>query len=114
VPPRDWTLRIRDILDSIEAIRQYTAGMDFEAFRADRRTVDAVVHNIAVIGEAAGNVSADVRNARPEIPWQLMRDFRNVVIHRYFGIDRKIVWDTIQNDLPALVPTLRKLLREET
>ncbi len=114
MPPRDWTLRIRDILDSIEAIRQYTAGMDFEAFRADRRTVDAVVHNIAVIGEAAGNVSADVRNARPEIPWQLMRDFRNVVIHRYFGIDRKIVWDTIQNDLPALVPTLRKLLREET
>ena len=114
MPPRGWTLRVRDILDSIEAIRQYVAGMDFQAFCADRKTVDAVARNLAIIGEAAGNVPAEIRDRQEEIPWQVLCDFRNVVVHRYFGIDRKIVWDTLQNDLPVLVPALRKLLEQET
>jgi len=114
VPPRDYRSRVRDILQSIEAIRQYVAGMDFQAFCADRKTVDAVVRNIAIIGEAAGNVPAEIRDRQEEVPWQVLCDFRNVVVHRHFGIDRKIIWDTLRNDLPVLVPALRRLLEQET
>lgn len=113
MPPRDWKMRIRDILDSIEAIRRYTEGMDYETFSGDQKTVDAVVRNIIVIGEAGNNVSADIANAHPEIPWKVMRDFRNVVVHVYFGIRKEILWDTIQDDLPPLVGLLQKLLEEE-
>jgi len=113
VPRRDWKMRIRDILDSIEALCEYTIGMDYEAFSRDRKTVDAVVRNIIVIGEAANNVPAGVSEAHPEIPWKVMRDFRNVVVHIYFGVDIKTVWNTVQNDLPPLAPLLRKLLEDE-
>ena len=110
MPPRGWELRIRDILDAAAAIREYVAEMDFDAFCADRKTIDAVVRNITVIGEAAGHMPRELWDAHPEVPWKLMRDFRNVVVHVYFGIDKKIVWDTVQNDLPRLIPLLERLL----
>lgn len=113
MPPRDWKMRIRDILDSIEAVRQYTAGLDYETFSDDRKSVDAVVRNMTIIGEAANNVPVDLMNAHPEIPWKLLRDFRNVVVHVYFGVNTNIVWDTVQNNLPPLVSLLQKLLDEE-
>jgi hypothetical protein len=69
VPPRDWKQRIADILEAIERIQRYTRGMDLDSFSADDRTVDAVVRNITVIGEAARSVPDDVRRAHPEIPW---------------------------------------------
>ncbi len=110
MPPRDWKMRIRDILDSIEVIREYTAGMDYETFCDDQKTIDAVVRNMTIIGEAANNVPVEVTDAHPEIPWRLMRDFRNVIVHVYFGVDANIVWDTTQNNLPPLVEPLKKLL----
>jgi uncharacterized protein with HEPN domain len=113
VPPRDWRLRLRDILDAIAAIQEYTAGMDFESFCQDRKTVDAVVRNFTVIGEAAAHIDPDEADAHPEIPWQVMRDMRNVVVHRYFGIDRRIVWDTLRDDLPPLVALLEALLEDQ-
>ncbi len=113
MPPRDWKMRIRDILESIEVIREYTAGMDYETFCGDRKTIDAVVRNMIIIGEAANNVPVEVTDAHSEIPWRLMRDFRNVVVHIYFGVDVNIVWDTTQNNLPPLVSLLQKLLEQE-
>lgn len=68
MPPRDWTLRIADILDAIAAIREFTAGMDYDAFTRDRKTLDAVLRNFTVIGEAARYVPDDVTAAHPEIP----------------------------------------------
>ncbi len=113
MPPRNWKMRIRDILDSISAVQEYTSGMDFEAFSKDRKTVDAVVRNITIIGEASRNVPADKVGAYPEVPWKLMRDFRNVVAHVYFGIPERVLWDTVQDDLPPLVPLLQKLLQKD-
>jgi uncharacterized protein with HEPN domain len=103
-------MRIEDILDAIAAIQEYTCGMDPGTFAKDRRTVDAVLRNITIIGEAAGHVPPDVADAHPHIPWRVMRDFRNVVVHAYFGIQLSILWDTIQDDLPPLVIPLKKLL----
>jgi uncharacterized protein with HEPN domain len=112
MPPRKWDLRIRDILASIGRIMEYTRDMDFEHFRCDTKTVDAVVRNFEIIGEAAANVPEEIAVDHPEIPWQDMRDMRNVLAHEYFGINENIVWDTIQDDLPPLVPQLINLLQK--
>ena len=113
MPPRDWKLRIKDILDAINAIQGYTESMKYKTFVADRKTVDAVIRNLTVIGEAAGHVPDDIISDNPDISWRDMRDMRNFVIHEYFGISDKIIWDTVQNNLPPLIPLLKSLLRSE-
>jgi uncharacterized protein with HEPN domain len=113
VPPREWKLRVADILESISAIQEYVHGMDYRAFHDDRRTVDAVVRHLAIIGEAAGSVPEHITSAHPGIPWRRMRDVRNVVVHVYFAVRKDVLWGTIVNDLPPLVPLLRRLLEVE-
>jgi uncharacterized protein with HEPN domain len=105
-------MRVEDILDAIAQIQAYVAGMTFDAFQADRKTIDAVVRNITVIGEAANNVPPAIADKHPEIPWKLMRDFRNVVVHRYFGLDLNVIWDTVQVEIPPLVEPLQRLLAD--
>ena len=109
MPPRNWKMRVEDILDAIARTQEYTRSMTFEAFCQDHKTIDAVIRNLTVIGEAAANIPDDVADWHPEIPWRQMRDFRNVVVHIYFGVDLKVVWDTLQTDLPPLIETLRSL-----
>jgi len=111
MPSRDWTLRIADILDAIAAIRGFTDGMGYAAFIRDRKTVDAVLRNFTIIGEAARHVPDEVTAAHPEIPWQDMRDMRNVIMHAYFGVNLLIIWDTIQGNLPPLIKPLEELLQ---
>jgi uncharacterized protein with HEPN domain len=108
--PRLWIERIRDILDAIEEIQEFTRSMSFVQFRDDPKTLKAVALNIIIIGEAAGFVPEDFAEAHPEIAWSLMRGMRNRLVHDYFGIDPQILWDTIWNDLPSLVEPLKKLL----
>jgi uncharacterized protein with HEPN domain len=112
MPHRKWELRIRDILTSIERIMEYTRNLDYENFLSDTRTVDAVVHNFEIIGEAVAHLPEEIVAGNPEIPWQDMRDMRNVLAHEYFGINEKIVWQTIQDDLPSLVPQLKNMLHK--
>ncbi|MCK9357480.1 MAG: DUF86 domain-containing protein [Dehalococcoidia bacterium] len=113
MPPRDWSFRIRDILDAIAAVRSYTDGMDFAEFASDRRTVDAVVRNVEIIGEAAAHVPRSVVQSHPEIPWAEMRAMRNVIVHEYYGVTDRILWDTVQTNLPQLVVPLQGLLPAE-
>ena len=111
--PRIWTGRIEDMLDAASAIDEFTEGMTFASFSADRRTVDAVVRNIEIIGEAARHVPDEARACYPAIPWQKMADMRNVVIHNYVNVDRETVWDVARNQLPPLVPLLLEILERE-
>jgi len=110
VPHRDWKIRINDMLNALEAIRLYTQNMNFDDFIADRKTVDAVVRNLIIIGEAASRLPDDISMNYPGIPWYEMRGMRNFVIHEYFGISDKILWETVQSDLPPLVPQLKQIL----
>ena len=108
--PRDWKDRIRDILDAIAEILKFTRGMDFESFRKDDKTIRSVEMNFIIIGEAANQIPDEIEEKHTEIPWSLMRAMRNRIVHVYFKGDEKLMWDTVQNDLPPLIPELEKLL----
>ena len=109
--PRGWYERVQDILDAIAEIQVFTRGMDFDAFRADAKTVKAVELDFIVIGEAANQIPAEIEALHPQVPWSLMRAMRNRLVHVYFSVDERLLWETVQNDLPALVPALQSLLR---
>ena len=104
------------ILLAIDNILEYTAGLDAGQYFADRKTQDAVVRNLEVIGEACNNVlrrHPDFAAAHPGVPWKPAYEMRNALAHGYFTVDHQIVWNTITQDLPgvrAAVATLRKQL----
>ena len=108
--PREWVERIRDILDAISEIQAFTMGMNYDAFKADAKTIRAVELDFIVIGEAANQLPADIEERHPEIPWSLMRAMRNCLVHVYFAVDPRLLWDTIHNDLPVLVPPLQAII----
>jgi uncharacterized protein with HEPN domain len=108
--PRDWRDRVRDILEAIAEIRKFTRGMDFESFREDDKVIRAVEMNFIIIGEAANQIPEEVEEKYINIPWSIMRAMRNRIVHVYFKIDEKLMWDTIENDLPPLIPQLEKLI----
>ena len=103
--PRDWRDRIRDILDAIAEIQRFTQGMTYEDFDRDDKTVRAVEMNFIIIGEAASQIPEEIEEQYTTIPWNLMRAMRNRIVHVYFKVDEKLMWDTIQNDLPPLAPS---------
>ncbi len=107
---RDWRDRIRDILEAIAEIQRFTHGVTYESFRGDDKSIRAVEMNFIIIGEAASQIPEEVEEKYPNIPWNLMRAMRNRIVHAYFNVDEKLMWDTIQNDLPPLIPLLEKLL----
>jgi uncharacterized protein with HEPN domain len=94
----------------METIEKYTEGMSFEDFSADRKTVDAVMRHLIVLGEAAARMPDHMCEDHPEIPWYEMRGMRNFVVHEYFNVNDKILWNTIKENLPPLIPPLKKLL----
>ncbi len=110
MPVRDWKFRIADILEAVQDSLEITREMSYEAFCQDKRALKVVLYNLAVIGEAARNLPEEVTARNPAIPWREMGDMRNVVIHEYFGIDSKILWETIENELPPLVDKLKDIL----
>jgi uncharacterized protein with HEPN domain len=112
VSTRSWIERVQDILDAINEILYFTRGLDLKAFQHDTKTIKAVELNFVIIGEAAAHISNDVQAVYPQIPWRLMRNMRNCLVHVYFAIDPLIVWNTIQNDLSPLIPLLEALLQE--
>ena len=99
---RDFKLYLDDMIEAIRAIREYTGGMTFESFAADRKTVDAVVRNLEIIGEAARNLPDEIKDNNADIEWRKIVGLRNLLIHEYFGISKPVVWDIVQNKLDLL------------
>jgi uncharacterized protein with HEPN domain len=109
---RRWKLRIRHILTAIAQNLQYTAGMTFEDFGSDEKTLKAVAWNLTMIGEAARLVPSEVESAYPEVPWATIRGMRNHIVHGYDVIDWEIVWTVVHDELPPLVPIFERILAE--
>ena len=102
-------LLVDDIINSGNKILVYTNDLSFESFIADDKTVDAVVRNFEIIGEAATRLPEDFREKFPDIDWHRIRGFRNRIIHDYIGIDYEIVWQIKELFLPELLKKLKKI-----
>ncbi len=111
--PRNWEIRITDILQCIEHITAYTQDMTQSEFQTGQKTIDAVLPNLEIIGETVRHVPEDVTNKYREIPWDEMRAMRNIVIHEYFGVNLNIIWHTTQVNLPSIVDQLEEILEQE-
>ena len=111
---RDYTDYINDILTSIEEVKDFTNGMTIDNFLKDKKTSNAVIRSLEVMGEAAGKIPEELRAKVPEVPWAKMSGMRNKLIHEYFGVDLEIVWSVVQEELPPLESPLKKLLSEES
>jgi uncharacterized protein with HEPN domain len=99
---RDWKILFADILESIGKIEQYTQGITFDEFIRDSMTIDAVVRNIEIIGEASKMVPEDIKQKNPDIPWKKLNGIRNRIVHEYFGVDVNIIWFIVSNELLQL------------
>ena len=91
-----------DICEALDRIEQYISGMSFDVFSKDRKSVDAVVRNLEIIGEASNRLPADFKNSHSQIEWHKVVGLRHRIVHEYFGIDLQIVWQILQKDLPSL------------
>ena len=109
MPKRDPDLLVQDMLDCLRKIEFYTAGMDHAAFLDDVKTIDAVVRNLEVLGEAARQVPDDFASRHSDLPWRKIAGLRNRIVHDYFGLDIEIIWQIIQHDLPPLKARLENL-----
>ncbi len=108
--PRTWRFRLEDIDCSLDMISQYVEGLEYESWEKDRKTIDAVIRNIEIIGEAASHLPDEFKELHIDIPWYQMKGMRNMLIHEYFGVDIDVLWKTIQEDLPVLKIKIQKLL----
>ena len=109
---KDDLVRLRHMLDAAQEARTFAAGKARQDLNTSRMLVLSLLKDIEIIGEAASQVSPQTRSTTPEIPWQDLVGMRNRLVHAYFNIDLDIVWDTVCNDLPALIVTLEKVIQE--
>lgn len=107
--PRDSKFRLDDIIEALQRIEKYTEGLDYDGWKKDEKTIDAVIRNLEIIGEAANYVPELIQEKYSEIPWSQMRAMRNVLIHEYFGVDVDILWHTISEELPDLKNKLQAI-----
>mgnify|MGYP001603851909 CR=1 FL=1 len=106
---KEWLI---DINEAIERVMEYTSKLKDSDFFDDKKTQDAVVRNLEIIGEASGKISEDLRSANPNIPWKTLSGVRNRLIHHYFGVNIDIVWSIAKEDLPELHKNILRLTKE--
>ncbi|WP_183577431.1 DUF86 domain-containing protein [Mucilaginibacter sp. X5P1] len=109
---RQPKLLLEDILESAEKINTYTINLTYEEFIVDSKTIDAVVRNFEIIGEAANRLPDELKENNTELDWFKIRGLRNRIVHNYFGIDHKIIWSTKEIYLPQLIIQIKQLLNK--
>lgn len=106
---RTTKLFFEDILTAINDIENFTQGMTFDIFENDKKTIQAVVRSLEIIGEAANHIPKNIKDKYLDIPWRDMITMRNKVLHEYFGVDEEVLWQTINEDLLPLKEKIKKL-----
>lgn len=110
---RTYRMYLEDIQTAMRRIAEYIEGLSFADFKRDYKTVDAVIRNFEIIGEAAKNLPSDFKQKHSEIPWDEMYLLRNKVSHEYFGVDYEIIWDVASNYLPENRNQIELILSKE-
>lgn len=110
MPKRSSKLLLEDILTAIMKIERYVTGLDQTAFLNDEKTVDAVIRNLEIIGEASRQLPDDFKANHDDIPWHEIAGLRNRIVHDYMGVDLEIVWYIIDQELDPLKARIQKLL----
>jgi len=108
--PRDFKLYLEDIIECIGNINEYVSEFTFVRFSKDKKTIDAVIRNLMIIGEASRNIPNEIKDNNQEINWRGIIGLRNILIHDYYGLTLKIIWDIIQNELPLLRKQIKGIL----
>jgi uncharacterized protein with HEPN domain len=109
---RQPKLLLEDIIESAEKIILYTKSLTYNEFVADSKTIDAVVRNFEIIGEAANRLPDDLKDSDEKIDWHKLRGLRNRIVHNYFGINYSIIWSIIEDYLSELIIQIKELLNE--
>jgi uncharacterized protein with HEPN domain len=108
---RNYAMYLQDILVAMTRIAEYLEGYDFDQFKKDYKTVDAVIRNFEIIGEASRKLPDHIKENNPDLPWDEMYLLRNKVSHEYFGIDYEIIWDVCINHLPENRKQIQSILK---
>jgi len=103
---------INDILKSSEKVLSLTQNTTFDDFIANWVAVDAVIRNLEIIGEAVKHIPPGIKQKYPDIEWKKMAGLRDILIHEYFGINYKILWDIVKNKIPELKAQIAKISKE--
>ncbi len=106
---RGYRIYIDDILEAIKKIESYTENFSYEEFARNKMVTDAVVRNLEIIGEAVKKIPPEIKAKHPEIEWRKIAGLRDILIHEYFGIDSKILWDIIANKIPELKKSIKRI-----
>lgn len=109
---RSYIDYLRDILTAIDDARSFIDSIDLDDFQASKEKQYAVIRALEIVGEAAAQIPAEIRTAYPTIPWREIVGMRNVVIHNYFGVDEAVIWRTVQEDLPPLKRSIKRILKD--
>jgi len=110
---RDPILYLEDIVLSMQRVQEYIADQDFQQFKWDYKTVDAVVRNFEIIGEASKNLPQTIKDKYTHVPWEEMYRLRNRISHEYFGIDYEIIWNILTEQLPQNFNDISEILAYE-
>jgi uncharacterized protein with HEPN domain len=107
---RDPRLLLEDIAAAIEKILRYTDGLAVAGFKADDKTIDAVVRNLEIIGEAVRQIPSPFKDREGDVPWSQIAGLRNRIVHDYFGLDLEMIWYIVTTDLPELKDRITRIL----
>jgi uncharacterized protein with HEPN domain len=109
---RSVSLYVKDVIQNMLDAEEFIQGLSYEAFISDKKTFNAVVRSIEVIGEAVKNIPDSVRSRYSDIPWKEMAGMRDKLIHFYFGVDKEAVWVTVKERIPTIRPIFEKILQD--